>query len=142
MNLITLRCIKEGGKLRVKIISPGYSNTANCRFPKNLRVDGAEYLVPECNISLIDTHGRFFYSIKNSDIKVIYPKINVKDLKIFGEIDEKNPECNICMTEMEELVIFSPCGHYCSCCYCAQKISKCPMCRQPIITVVSKKNLQ
>lgn len=80
--------------------------------------------------------------IKNCDIQVLHQRIDVKNLKIFGEIENTNPECNVCMQEMEELVVFSPCGHYCSCCYCTRRLSKCPICREPIIRVVFKKDLQ
>ncbi len=142
MSFVKLKCVKEGGKLRVKITSPGYSNIANCRFPRNLRKEGLEYLVHENDISMINSNGKFFYSIRNSNIQILHERIDVKDLKIFGEIEDTNPECNVCLQEMEELVIFSPCGHYCSCSQCAQRLSKCPMCRHPIITVVFKKDLQ
>lgn len=35
-----LKCVKEGSKLRIKIISDGYLNSANCQFPRALRVMG------------------------------------------------------------------------------------------------------
>ncbi len=38
-------CVKEGGKLRVRVDSPGYDSSWNCQFPKSIRVEGARYAV-------------------------------------------------------------------------------------------------
>lgn len=40
---VTLKCLKEKNKLRVRIISPGYYNNANCQFPRNIRLEGRIY---------------------------------------------------------------------------------------------------
>ena len=37
MEQIQLKCVREGKKLRIKIISPGYIQSANCRFPRDIR---------------------------------------------------------------------------------------------------------
>lgn len=44
---VLLKCIKEGGKLRVRPLSPGYEANWNVQFPKNLRKEGTTYLVDE-----------------------------------------------------------------------------------------------
>ena len=39
--------------------------------------------------------------------------------------------CNVCMDELISSV-FCPCGHYVACTKCAEKVDRCPVCRQPI----------
>jgi predicted DNA-binding WGR domain protein len=41
---IVLQCVKEGTKLRIKVVSPGYQNWY-VQFPRNLRQEGQLYLV-------------------------------------------------------------------------------------------------
>lgn len=41
---VVLQCVKESGKLRVKVISAGYEKWY-VQFPNNLRIEGAYYLV-------------------------------------------------------------------------------------------------
>jgi hypothetical protein len=42
---IVVECVSDGGKLRVRVASPGYHKEWNVQFPKNLRVEGARYVV-------------------------------------------------------------------------------------------------
>jgi Ca-activated chloride channel family protein len=42
INYVELACIKQGSKLRVKIVSAGYLNYANCQFPRDIRIEGAK----------------------------------------------------------------------------------------------------
>jgi hypothetical protein len=146
---VFLRCVKEGTKLRVKILTHGYSNLANCQFPKDIRVDGREYEVPAADISLVETRGKFFYRVNKKNIKIVeggIPTENVKnefkDMKIYG--DENLSECAICLSDDQSLVfvIFAPCGHYCCCDTCASKLQKCPMCRADVKRLVKKEELQ
>jgi predicted DNA-binding WGR domain protein len=44
---VIVRCIREGGKLRVRVVSPGYNANWNVQFPRNIREEGAHYLVSE-----------------------------------------------------------------------------------------------
>ena len=37
---IELVCVKDGSKLRMRIVSPGYHQDWNVQFPKNLRILG------------------------------------------------------------------------------------------------------
>ncbi len=42
---IELKCVREGGKLRIKIVSEGFDSTKNVQFPRAIRAEGARYLV-------------------------------------------------------------------------------------------------
>lgn len=44
---VQLECVKIGSKLRVRVTSSGYHKDWFVQFPKNLRVEGAKYLVEE-----------------------------------------------------------------------------------------------
>jgi hypothetical protein len=150
-EFVRLKCVMENRKLRIKIISPGYSSEANCQFPKNIRVDGREYTVPKSDVVLADTRGKFFYRIKKNNITVhdgpapVDPSLDLSKLKVYG--DENLVECNVCMNDVLAqpdivFVIFSPCGHFCCCSGCAKQLKICPMCRAKIGQLVTKDQLQ
>lgn len=148
-DLIRLRCVKEGNKLRIKIVSGSYSSDANCQFPKNIRVENREYLVPRNDITLSDTRGKFFYRIKKNNIticsKSLEPSIDLTKLKIYG--DENIAECSICMNDVESkpnivFIIIAPCGHYCCCTDCVKELKNCPICRSNIGQIVTRDQLQ
>lgn len=42
---VVVQCIKDGGKLRVRVLSDGYNKSWNVQFPKNIREEGARYVV-------------------------------------------------------------------------------------------------
>lgn len=44
-NGVLLKCVREGGKLRIKVISDGYNSDLNVQFPRSIREEGASYLV-------------------------------------------------------------------------------------------------
>jgi hypothetical protein len=44
---VVVECIKDGGKLRVRVVSPGYRNDWHCQFPRDIREEGAKYVVDE-----------------------------------------------------------------------------------------------
>lgn len=44
---VIVKCIKEGGTLRVRVVSDGYQKDWNVQFPKNLRQENAMYIVDE-----------------------------------------------------------------------------------------------
>jgi Ca-activated chloride channel family protein len=48
---ILLKCFREGGKLRVRIISEGYNSDFNVQFPRNIRQEGVTYVVDEITLS-------------------------------------------------------------------------------------------
>ena len=150
-ELIRIKCCLEKNKLRIKIVSAGYSSDANCQFPKNIRIEGRQYLVPKADITLANTKGKFFYRIKKNNITIcsnsLEPElcIDLTKLKIYG--DENIAECCICMNDIESksdivFIIIAPCGHYCCCNDCVKELKQCPMCRADIGQIVTKDQLQ
>ena len=70
---ITLICIKEKNKLRIrflnfidtegKIFTNVYNNEYNCRFPRNLREEGRMFEIPSSDIKLNAKEGKTPYYI-------------------------------------------------------------------------------
>ena len=149
-ELIRIKCVLEKNKLRIKIISSGYSSDANCQFPKDIRVNGREYLVPKSDITLANTKGKFFYRIKKNNITICNDKpletgIDLSKLKIYG--DDDMTECCVCFNDVGSkpdivFVIIAPCGHYCCCKDCTKELKECPLCRANIGQIVTKDQLQ
>ena len=48
---IELHCVREGGKLRIKVISQGYDSTKNIQFPRAIRAEGARYTVERLTLA-------------------------------------------------------------------------------------------
>jgi hypothetical protein len=44
---VIVECFREGSKLRVRVVSNGYNPNWKVQFPKDIRVEGARYLVQE-----------------------------------------------------------------------------------------------
>lgn len=138
---ITLQCVREGSRLRIrffsytddegKIYKNAYDESLNCQFPKDIRVEGYFYEIDENDLSLVQSKTKSFYNVRKTNIRVV-PQIDITSMKIF-EITE----CVICMAE-ETSVVICPCGHKCICAGCSgylQKTSnKCPICRSKIMT--------
>jgi Ca-activated chloride channel homolog len=59
---IVVECQREGGKLRVRVTSPGYNPDFNVQFPRNIRQEGVTYLVDEIQLS---TDGSFYRTSGN-----------------------------------------------------------------------------
>ncbi len=55
-NGIIVKCVKVGSKLRVRVLSDGFKKDWNVQFPKNLRAEGAEFVVDE----LRESSGGFY----------------------------------------------------------------------------------
>ena len=57
---VELACYREGGKLRMKVLSPGFADL-NVQFPRDIRAEGAHYLVaqlePSADGTFYRTHG-------------------------------------------------------------------------------------
>jgi hypothetical protein len=140
---VNLACVKEGGRLRVKITSPGYNPCANCQFPQNLRKDGATYSVPPgCIRFARGSAGTFFYRItKKSEIRIEGEKSVAVPSKIYG-IDDEDTLCQVCF-ENERSEIFIPCGHFCCCASCYKNLPapSCPMCRATIQDSIDKSKI-
>ena len=54
---ILVKCFREGGKLRVRIISEGYNSEFNVQFPRGIRQEGVTYVVDEIQLS---ANGSFY----------------------------------------------------------------------------------
>lgn len=144
MDNIYLKCVKEYGKLRIKIISPGYNQYANCQFPRALRQENRIFMVPAHDISVANTRGRFFYRVAKHNIQIVGDNGPIQQDIHLDRVYEI-PECCICM-DNESNMVFVPCGHLCICTSCADTIrnqfnTKCPMCRTQTTTIIDKSQL-
>lgn len=59
---IRVQCIKEGGKLRVKVLSDGYHKDWYVQFPRDIRIEGMQYVVEELKES---AQGGFYRVLGN-----------------------------------------------------------------------------
>jgi len=59
---IVVECYKEGSKLRCRVITEGYQNSWNVQFPRNLREEGARFVVDEIRES---SRGGFYRAYGN-----------------------------------------------------------------------------
>ena len=143
-NYVTLICVKEKGKLRIKIHSYTdydkktyagvYNNTLNCRFPRNIREEGAVYKVPRHCVKLLYNH----YSVAPPD--AIY-KVPINTLpQVLQDYTIKEyyeSTCVICLSETPDILI-DPCGHACMCKSCFRTTLKsCPICRTNIFRIIN-----
>lgn len=139
-STVRFTCVSEGSKLRVRIVGPGYNNRSNVQFPRAIRVAGKFYTAPSSAVTYRrGPRGTEFYHVTPSCITIVSDEAEratmIEALRVF-EVDPA-PECCICMSD-DKSVIFIPCGHYCTCGSCAQRLmgtdgSKCPICRSMIV---------
>ncbi len=139
---ITLQCVKENGKLRVKfysftddegkVFTNVYNNAYNCKFPRDLRVEGRFFEIGPNDLDLISRSGTPFYNVNKKNIKII-DNFDISSIRIFAVT-----ECVACMCD-EPNIIFAPCGHQCCCSGCYELIKKkvsrsneCILCRRKI----------
>lgn len=54
---VVVECVKDGGKLRVRVVTGGYQKGWFCQFPKDIRKEGAKYVVDEVREA---TQGGFY----------------------------------------------------------------------------------
>jgi hypothetical protein len=140
---VYLTCVKSQGKLRVRITSPGYLTTANCQFPRDLRVEGRHFRVKPAAVKLMTARNKYYYCIKNAkDITIVQPANLPKQPppKIRVYQDTEQEECLICYDAVKEAV-FNPCGHFYTCHACSVRCKTCPVCRHPVISVIDKADL-
>lgn len=144
MSKITLQCVKEKTKLRIKFFSftdtegkvftNVYNNQLNCKFPKDIRKEGYYYEIGPNDLVLASLAGtKPFYQINTKSIKVI-PNYDIASIKVY-EITE----CVVCLSA-DSTHIMIPCGHRCMCQDCSSQIGKmhnrCPICRRDVISVI------
>ena len=143
MEYVLLQCVKEKGKLRVKMISSQpFIKGINCQFPRNIREEGMYYVLKSSSISL----KKNFYSAMQKD-SIVCKTFDLNEIKkyiqgilgtgekikpavIYG--DDEDTECVICLYDTKSIV-FSPCGHYITCAGCAGSCKKCPLCNANIV---------
>ncbi|AYV82641.1 MAG: hypothetical protein Hyperionvirus2_9 [Hyperionvirus sp.] len=148
MSYVLLQCVKEGSRLRVKMLSSQpFIKGINCQFPRALREVGKYFVVESTAITL---KGKFYSAMKKNgivcqtfsmdEVKKYIDGLSATDKKvvpkvIFGDDDGGDNECVICMSDPKDSV-FSPCGHFMTCKGCSVKFEKCPMCRAKIVCVL------
>ncbi|MEH2257522.1 vWA domain-containing protein [Nostoc sp.] len=66
---VELYCVREGGKLRVKVMSEGYDSTKNIQFPRAIRAEGARYVVEGLELS----SERTFYRVRGNISRFAQP---------------------------------------------------------------------
>jgi len=155
MSYVLLKCVKEGSRLRVKMMSSApFMKGKNCQFPRNIRQDGMYYVVRSDGVSLKNN----FYSAMGKDVVVCRTfsldevkryigELGEKDKKIrpkaiFGDDDE--PECVVCMTDPKTMV-FAPCGHFLTCQSCIGEgsgFTKCILCCAPITCILRRDEIK
>ena len=149
-DYIYLTCIKEKSKLRVRILTSGYFDKANCQFPRDLRIEGRYFKVHKRNVKLITTRGKYYYCVKSKhDIEIIDEIVmlerelsescSVSGLKIYE--DQTQEECLICCDAKKD-IIFYPCGHFYTCKTCSPNCSKCPICRVKVEAYINKEDME
>jgi Ca-activated chloride channel homolog len=74
---VELHCVREGGKLRVKVMSEGYDPTKNIQFPRAIRAEGARYVVEGLELSsdgFANAKGdRTFYRVRGKITRFVQP---------------------------------------------------------------------
>ncbi|AYV80489.1 MAG: hypothetical protein Harvfovirus2_19 [Harvfovirus sp.] len=152
MSYVLLQCVKEKGKLKVKMISSApFIKGANCQFPRAIRAEGLYYVVKSEGVKLT---GKFYTATQKgiivcqtndlNEVKKYVDSLNVADTKIQPKVifgDDDNEECVICMGEKKECV-FSPCGHFITCAGCSTEFDKCPICRAKIGCVLRRDEIK
>ncbi|MBC1223533.1 VWA domain-containing protein [Nostoc sp. UCD121] len=66
---VELYCVRDGGKLRVKVISEGYDSAKNVQFPRSIRAEGARYVVEGLELSSEGT----FYRVRGNITRFAQP---------------------------------------------------------------------
>lgn len=133
---LLVQCVEEENRIKVKIISPGYSNKLNCTFPAHLKIKGALYSIKSMDLKL--SSNSKFYVIKNKRKTIHRIRAWPLERKIHAE-----ETCVICLTNKVCCVLLG-CGHLCFCfgcfvkyvnnalicnCGCQKKHPDCPICR-------------
>jgi Ca-activated chloride channel family protein len=57
---VELACSREGGKLRMRVVSAGYDQNVNVQFPRTLREEGVHYVVEALHLS---ANGTFYRAV-------------------------------------------------------------------------------
>lgn len=68
-NGVELDCYREGGKLRIRVLSSGYNSDFNVQFPRAIRAEGIHYVADELELSADGT----FYRAKGEIKRLLRP---------------------------------------------------------------------
>ncbi|MDF5736310.1 MULTISPECIES: vWA domain-containing protein [unclassified Nostoc] len=66
---VELYCVRERGKLRIKVMSEVYDSTKNIQFPRAIRAEGARYVVEGLELS----SERTFYRVRGNITRFAQP---------------------------------------------------------------------
>ena len=66
---VELYCVREAGKLRIKVMSDGYDGTKNVQFPRAIRAEGARYVVEGLELSSSGS----FYRVRGNITRLTKP---------------------------------------------------------------------
>lgn len=139
-SIVRFQCVNDGKKLRVRIITPGYNNEANCQFPRAIRGDGKIYECPASGVKLAQLKSKFFYRVTAKLVTEVVGSIPITVSAIYESTD-----CVICL-DCPPSIVFAPCGHNACCSECSDQLKattkKCPMCRSNIEHFVTRDQLQ
>lgn len=143
VDKVFFECVKLSGRLRVRIISAGYNNQANCQFPRDIRAEGRKYSCPPGDVTLSrGSAGTYFYRIKKVNIQIEDAQVQVENVQVDRIYeDQEESTCCICFEE-EKYIVLVPCGHYCLCSPCSAQVDICPICRANITNRVTRDQLQ
>jgi C3HC4-type zinc finger (RING finger) protein len=138
---VYLKCFKDGAKLRVKIVSDGFNQDANCQFPRDIRAEGQLYSVVASQISIAARGGqKWFYRVsKPIIVETETFQFRVpRPLRVFE--DTEMDECIVCLVSPKKFILV-PCGHYSLCDECVRALNKCPLCRASIASKITKEQM-
>ena len=154
MSKITLQCVKDRSKLRIrfhsftdedgKVYTNVYDNRFNCKFPRNIREEGRFYEIGADDLSLAPGNGKPFYNVKFNRIKIVdasgvamKPSRNTSSTSSRSTAPHEAPavvdistmkifEVNECVACLGDAPseVFIPCAHKCVCKSCCGEIRK------------------
>lgn len=94
-NGVVLECVKEGSHLRVRVVSEGYDKTWNCQFPRDLREDGARFVVD----AVVPARRGGFYRVKGAIRRLVVKKTATKKPAVKKTAVKKKPAAKKIVTK-------------------------------------------
>lgn len=140
---IRAKCFTDGGKLRFRIVTPGYTHDGIILLSKDLRVWQREFLIEPKHIRLLSVgERRYVFYVDKAHVQWVEAFDNPTDENLKMPTDEEHITCWMCRMKLTELKIFVPCGHRFSCKYCSNTWTHCPRCGQEIEDRIGNAKLQ
>lgn len=138
---IRAKCFRDKGKLRYRIISPGYSHDAIILLHANYRKTGREFLIHPQDLQIKKVSGKFLFKVDPIKIDWLGAFDTASKEEIQMPEDKNYLTCWMCKEKKGELKIFSPCGHRFCCPKCASGIENCSLCKVRIENIISNEDL-